>query len=434
MSGCPFSGISVTRSPFAHNPPPNKSEPVLESTSSDMSVPLISQYQFLMDQYVPHKLKKFYELPVYLQNTLFHNELVTRRRNLNSTERVMFACELVDAGNREFNRGQNEKSLMCYEHALGLFLYLEKDDGELTDDTWHLITVGGDDSVDQNAIQTVLIKICVNLSLTMIKLRHYSEAKEVIQRVLAVNNRHSMARLIRGLAVVLNLKSCHYDLDVVMDDIKTGADKHPKYLWAWELAQGKIQCLYYQELAFFKEFFQCVISSIGLPLPKGTEFEHDVIRNIQQKYWNMYKYYITEPEQLSRVQQEIKPIQKIKHKMDWISSLTVNKPYAAMIDKAHNKEIDLKDSNIKTAFESAKRQMIIKSFSECNFNRRILYQCLQETLESYEKPSPKSVECEDECDYWFNWQRGMFMFLVMALIMYWFAIPKSPLLNLAKYY
>lgn len=434
MSGCPFSGIRVTRSPFAHNPPPNKAEPVLEPGSSDMPVPLISRYQFLLDQYVPHKLKKFYELPVYLQNTLFHNELIAKRRSLNATERVMFACELVDAGNREFNRGQSEKSLMCYEHALGLFLYLEKEEGELTDETWRLVTVGGEDAVEQNSIQTVLTKICINMSIVMIKLRHYSEAVEVINRVLAVNNRNPLARLMKGLAVLMNLKSCHYDLQIVLDDIKAGVEKHPRYTWAWELAQGKIQCLYFQELAFFKEFFQCVINSIGLPLPKGVEFEYDVIMSIETKYWQMYKHYLSEPEQLSRVQQEIRPIQKIKHKMDWISALTVNKPYAAMLDLARQLEIDLKDSKISTAFEAAKRQMIIKSFSEGTFNRRILYQCLRETVESYDTPRGKIEESEEETDYWFNWQRGLLFFLLMAILMYWFAVPKSPILNLAKYY
>ena len=93
-----------------------------------------------------------------------------------------------------------------------------------------------------------------------------------------------------------------------------------------------------------------------------------------------------------------------------------------MLTHAKSVGIDLSLSKNRIKFECAKRSMMGKIFNKGNFNRRILYQCIQETMTEFETAS--DVEDKLEKEYTF-WKRNVIFLLILALIVYMSTSPST---------
>lgn len=92
-----------------------------------------------------------------------------------------------------------------------------------------------------------------------------------------------------------------------------------------------------------------------------------------------------------------------------------------MAKHAEAEGINTSDITIDNAFEGVKRLEIVKTFKEGRYNQRLLYQCIQEVMEEFEK-TPKKVEPIEE-EGWFTWQKGLIMFFICAFLIYIYATP-----------
>lgn len=84
---------------------------------------------FNWDKKKNKKLKReiFDAYPIYLKHTLFHNddENMIKVRKLEVSQRFFVYEKFRERGNKLFNQGEYEDSVLLYERALSIFKWLE---------------------------------------------------------------------------------------------------------------------------------------------------------------------------------------------------------------------------------------------------------------------------------------------------------------------
>ncbi|CAG9329322.1 unnamed protein product [Blepharisma stoltei] len=425
MYGCPFfmqsSSKGTIKSPFAVNKTQRADDPISFQIIQDYSKPYISPYIDSFARYKPEKFPCFYDLPFYLQNSLFHHTFISRHRKTEFTNKVMIANELRESGNKNFHKGHFFKAFMCYDHCLGLFSWIELESQE-DDEGLRIIQNPEMDELNEKARKGMISQVLLNLAAALIKMRNFKEALEVLKEAVLVSPKNLKNNGMRAICRAANKESDIATLQLALDDATKAVEKHSVYQAIIEKINEILQDKYQEECLFYKNFFKCVKDYSGVRPNTDYEFEHTVIKKLENKYQNMLIYY-RESDILGKVEEEHREVVKVCSKMNWISNLSLNSPSILMAKHAEAAGLNTSDISIDNAFEGAKRLEIVKSFKEGKYNQRLLYQSIQETMEEFER-NPKKEEVEEE-DGWFTWQKGLIMFLICAILIYIFSTPSK---------
>eukprot|EP00358_Blepharisma_japonicum_P004638 CAMPEP_0202946544 /NCGR_PEP_ID=MMETSP1395-20130829/9318_1 /ASSEMBLY_ACC=CAM_ASM_000871 /TAXON_ID=5961 /ORGANISM="Blepharisma japonicum, Strain Stock R1072" /LENGTH=230 /DNA_ID=CAMNT_0049647215 /DNA_START=590 /DNA_END=1278 /DNA_ORIENTATION=- len=226
----------------------------------------------------------------------------------------------------------------------------------------------------------------------------------------------------RAICRAANKESDIAALQLALDDATKAVEKYSEYRAVVDKINEILQDKYQEECLFYKNFFKNVKDYSGVRPNTDYEFEHTVIKKLENKYQNMLIYY-RESDILGKVEEEHREVVKVCSKMNWISNLSLNSPSILMAKHAEAAGLDTSDISIDNAFEGAKRLEIVKSFKDGKYNQRLLYQSIQETMEEFER-NPKKEEIEED-DGWFTWQKGLIMFLICAILIYIFSTPSK---------
>jgi len=420
---CPFSigkSQKPQRSPFGHNPPPKSNDPVFFEDHEEYLLPYISPYHSSFFRFHSDASSSFFELPFYLQNSCFHHDYIARFRSMPFMQKSMMANELREAGNRNFNQGLYRKAYMNYEHSIGVFVYVELH----KDNSFELFQSPEEDPREEKVRKGLLLQSLLNMAVCLIKMRNFEECRKCLDDSLMLSPYNLRAKAIRAMNVLYNKASKLFDLNLARDDASRAAEVHPEYQRLLELIDDRIHREYGKECKFYTKFFKEVKCYSGIKPASNYEFEHTVIKKLHQEYIDMLKYYSETEEVFSKVSEESKDVQKVLVKMNWIAELSPHKPSMLMARHASAEGVNLESNTIDDAFEGAKRVMICRAFNKGKYNKRILYKNIQEALQEFEQ-RPQKVEFNEEEEYWFTWQRGLLIFLVLSALLYFLASPSK---------
>ena len=128
----------------------------------------------------------------------------------------------------------------------------------------------------------------------------------------------------------------------------------------------------------------------------------------------MQEYY-KDTELYGKVVAERKEVQRIYMEMRRILKLSIGDDNRVMLGYAKAAGINLNSNLNLLRFESAKRSMISKCFNKGNFNRRLLYQCIQEVMLDHEKAADSSDKTDSELAFW---KHSLFCSILLAIIVY----------------
>ncbi|CAG9316296.1 unnamed protein product [Blepharisma stoltei] len=425
MSGCPFFTLAPSKgtikSPFAINKTHRVDDPSCFQFTQDYSKPYISPYIDAFARYKPEKFPCFYNLPFYLQNSLFHHTFISRHRKTEFTNKVMIANELRESGNKNFHKGHYFKAFLCYDHCLGLFSWIEMESQE-DDENLKIIQNPEEDQLNEKSRIGMISQVLLNMAAALIKLRNFKEALDVLKEAILISPKNQKNNGMRAICRAANKESDISALQLALDDANKAAGKFAEYRTVIDYINEILREKYQEECQFYKNFFKNVKEYSGTRPNTDYEFEHTVIKKLECKYQNMLIYY-RESDILGKVEDEHREVVKVCSKMNWISNLSLNSPSVLMSKHAEAVGLDISDISIDNAFEGVKRLEIVKSFKEGKYNQRLLYQSIQETMEEFERnPKKEEIEEDEGC---FTWEKGLIMFLICAILIYIFSTPSK---------
>ena len=397
-----------SRNPFSKIPEPISVDPQPFLDDRSYPLPYISPYSDLFHKFSVSKLNSLKSIPFHYRSTIFHHAYVTKFRKSELLSKISVANELKEAGNRNFFKGKYDKAILCYEHGIGLFKYLE-----ILEDNSIRIIVPETDPSDISARNGILVKLLLNYSLALIKMKNFPEAEVLLEEASSLISIPDI-KIIQAICKGNNLQSTISDLTEYVDFLSSISKNNKLYS---EL-QHKFQLILFEiqkeSCRFFSDFFNEFTNEISLKPNTGFDLEFNVIQKAEEKYRKMIEFY-QESEVLTKVIHERAEVIRVYSEMLRIKSLQVADSDDIMLAYAKNVGIDLTLARNRIKFECVKRSMMGKVFNKGNFNRRLLYQCIQETMTEFENAS----EIEDKLEKEYNfWKRNVIILLILALIVY----------------
>jgi tetratricopeptide (TPR) repeat protein len=421
MSGCPFASKGMTGSgcpfaskrkaikePFSHAPEPVALDPILNTIDPDYCMPYISPYFESFNKFSLKKPSPLAGIPFYLQNSIFHQQFIIKYRKSDFMTKALVANDLRESGNRKYQRGMYEKAAVCYEHGLCLFKY-----GEVIENDAIKIFTTEIDATDTSAYNGMILQLCMNYAITLIKMKHFYEAQLILSEAFSLSNSREL-KVLEALCKLNNIESGLEEISELKDIIIASGSIKPEYSALESQFSRLILELTQKSSNFFQDFFKEF--SIGvMHTPKSKfQLEVNVIEKLNDKYTNMIEYY-RGSEILSRVLAERKDVLKVFYEMKKIKSIKSNDCNILMRAHAKQTGIDLSSPKFLNRLESAKISMITKCFNKGSYNKRLLYACIQESINEFENKSV--VQDKLEIEYQF-WKRNLIFVLFLAVVVY----------------
>ena len=165
---------------------------------------------------------------------------------------------------------------------------------------------------------------------------------------------------------------------------------------------------YKAECSLYRRILDDTIGLIGVSHPDEAVFELRVVQKLIEK------------SRTGKRPEEIIQAQKVLCKMQKIIKLSPKNRLLMRV--AEKKKVDLSDFNVIAAFESDKRQSLSSIFSQACFDKKMLCQCIQESM--IDKVSRKHGK-EDT----FHWEQAAMFFLIAVLVIHFFFSPSNFLSN-----
>ena len=400
MSGCPFfSSKKPSKNPFPAAPPAISLDPMPFISSRSYPLPYTSPYSILFYKFSLSKNNSLTSLPFHYRNSLFHNTYITKHRKSDFLAKVSMANQLRESGNRNFHKGKHEAAALCYEHAIGLFKYAElQEDGESV-----IISVQAEDD-DTQALKGILLKLLGNYIITLVATKNFREAEELIQEAKNISDWMEL-RIIEATCKANNSEVGLQDLLGFSEVFEEAGMSHSEYTGLKEKFDQVVWEAQKKNCEFFSEFFAEFGVETGQKLkPRvkkntGFDLEFSVIEKLDEKYVKMIDYY-HESSTLDKVVLERAEVQRVFAEMKYIKSLQASDANEIMQAQAKTNKIDLFLPRNLLKFECAKKCMLSQVFNKGSFNRRLLYQCIQETMCEFELASDASDKLDSEYKFW----------------------------------
>ena len=309
------------------------------------------------------------------------------------------ANQLRESGNRNFHKGKHEAAALCYEHAIGLFKYAElQEDGESV-----IISVQAEDD-DTQALKGILLKLLGNYIITLAATKNFREAEELIQEAKNISDWREL-KIIEATCKANNSEVGLQDLLGFSEVFEEAGMSHSEYTGLKEKFDQVVWEAQKKNCEFFSEFFAEFGVETGQKLkPRvkkntGFDLEFSVIEKLDEKYVKMIDYY-HESSTLDKVVLERAEVQRVFAEMKYIKSLQASDANEIMQAQAKTNKIDLFLPRNLLKFECAKKCMLSQVFNKGSFNRRLLYQCIQETMCEFELASDASDKLDSEYKFW----------------------------------
>lgn len=225
MSGCPFKVIDALKIPFAPSESVSNSDPLIFRSTRQYPRPYISPYHGCFSKFLDTSYPELSSLPFYLQNSLFHQDTIQGHRDSDCTQKVVIANELRESGNRNFSKSLFEKAVLCYEHALSLFIWvkLKREEG-----TAQVVERKEEDQLDETARQSTVCALLGNLGAALIKLRHFGFAEEVLFEAFKRSPGKSRIVLFRAYLRAYNKESDVQLLNLALGDLHRATEEIPE--------------------------------------------------------------------------------------------------------------------------------------------------------------------------------------------------------------
>jgi len=435
MSGCPFSGLSSSPSPHKSL---SDSDIDFEPVPEGYCLPLISPYDSLVKLYVrsqftsktetTHGRVMFENLPLHLQNTLFHPRHIKEMRKREVMEKFIIFADLKSAGNLEYRKGDFRKSLSIHEQTLGLFLYLDllretpdSEDSGVIDSDYELRSSVGKDQQEGKILRDMVVTCYLNMAACALKLSAYSYAFSLCSEAIQILPEYALAYARRAQARISDLECAVREIETAMEDAERAYRLDPKKEYRDLGARGKerIAAEQTKERDFFAGFFASVKKFGWIESNLRTEeleLEHLLIRKMAEKYAEMLKFYeeSEKREKLALIRQEMQVVLGVCQKMNWIQRISPTSPSAIMAEEAQRAGLDLTDSKTQDIVECVKRMSISSSFSGPKYNDQLVKYCIDLcTSEGLRRQQQGPAETS-----WSWWLWALFVLLGSWLICY----------------
>lgn len=414
MSGCPFFlDKKPSKEPFSNNPQPPACDPSLQVSEREYPIPYISPYEDLFFKFSLTKSNPLKTLSFLYKNTLFHHSYVTKYRNQDFLAKVAIANELRECGNKNFHKGRFDRACLCYEHAFGLFNYAEFSD----EDNVAIIDL----PVGENNLQAkqgLLAQVLINYSITLCKMKHFIESEIILQEASYLSNCKDI-NLALLYCKLSNIETQYQDLNTffpLLSGELAVNKKHAELRKFFELTVYKLQ---QDKCEFFRNFFTEFATDVTVKPKSAFDLELNVIEKLDEKYRKMIVYY-KDSETYNVVLNERREVQKTYIEMLKIKCIKGIDNDEIMLAHAKTAGIDLSMQINQLKFESAKRSLMSKIFNKGNFNRKLLYQCIQEVMNKYEEVAEIQDKADEEYAFW---MRSVVCSIILAIIVYLTATP-----------
>lgn len=411
---CPFfSSQQPIKQPFQNVSEPSSLDPEPFLSVRAYEVPYISPYIDLFHKF--SLSKRTSEIPFHYCNSIFHNSYITNHRESEILNKISMANELREAGNRNFHKENYSNAVLCYEHAICLFKFLElQEDGSL------ILKTADPATEDFHETIGIISKLLENYALALTKMRHFTAAELLIEESKSLNPSFELV-IIEAICKANNEKSGLAELFKYRPVFAEAGKSNAKYKQLEEKFSEILYEVQKKNCVFFNEFFSEFSGENGKkPSGRSFELEFNVVKNLGKKYLKMLEYY-RDSEKLSDVISENSEIQRIYSEMCYIKSLKPSDSNSVMQSYAKSLNIDLLSPSSLYKFESAKKALICKLFNQGRFNKKLLYKCIQEVMTEFESTSESENNLENEYIFW---KRCVFVLLVLAVLIYFSTTPK----------
>lgn len=437
MSGCPFSGQSTGPNPHKSI---SDSDIDFEPSPEGYSLPLISPYDSLVKLYVRSQFTSkteavqgrvmFENLPLHLQNTLFHPKHIKEMRKREIMEKFIIFADLKSAGNLEYRKGDYRKSLSIHEQTLGLFLYLDllretpdSEDSGVIDSDYELRSSVGKDQQEDKILRDMVVTCYLNMAACALKLNAYSYALSLCSEAIHILPDYALAYARRAQAVISDLESSVRSLETGIEDAERAyrIDSKKEYRDLVTKGRERIRAEQAREREFFTGFFASVKKFGWIESNYKTdelELEHLLIRKMVEKYGEMLKFYeeSDKREKLVLIRQEMQVVLAVCLKMNWIQRISPTSPSAIMSEEAQRAGVDLTDSKTQDIIECVKRMNISSSFPGPKYNDQLVKYCIDlctsEGIRRQRQQQPAS-STEKTWNWW--------IWALLVLAISWFA-------------
>jgi hypothetical protein len=363
------------------------------------------------------------EVLFYIPNTLFHEPRVCRKRSQPVLARFLLAEELKQGGNRNFWSGRLQEALMNYEHALGLFDYLVKDGTQ-----WKVVQETLLDAHELSARQGVKRRLLLNCVAVLIKLKHFREARRVLDDGLQNWRMDAETTSLRCWLSAVDLESSVEDLENALCDLKRVVPDSPFKKTLLLKLEERRATLNVEMQKFFNKFLGKLLNYSGKPQAySGLEFEHLVLIKLEGKYTGLFKYLMEMERSALNSRSELQDLKAVITRMNFIQQISPSQPPPILKTLADDIGVDLQDPGILGVFEGTKRQMIVEAFAEGTYNQNLLSYCIEQCHDEQIQTVAKLKPVESEG--FFTWQLGLSLFLLFAYGIYCYIEQTSSVLG-----
>lgn len=357
-----------------------------------------------------------HNLPPYLCNTLAHPLQLKKLRSMGIMEKLAPFDDFKKEGNRLYHIEDYEKALDCYEHAYGIYKYLETKNKDNYEDVEVIISQGK--NKEENTYRDfALISVLKTISLSFAHLRNFSEAYEAISEALELKPCDPKLLVLRAKFVLSNLKE--QNLQGALNDIEKAIENDQSYSnfkTMFEEITSQRKKIHEEILADLANSYAKCHWGYELELNNEKELEHKIIEKMEEKYYEMIHFYLENNKSgnLVRIREEMKSLQMILYKMDFAYEVDENNQKLLAMIKEKTQEEKEEKINV-AALEAVKRTYVSLIFNEGKFNEQLLAYCMEKCTEE-EKRKQKMQDSKGK-GIWTYMKTSIFV-LVFAIVLY----------------
>lgn len=367
--------------PFIRNPSQTKT-----SNPNELEIELVCPCKYtstLPNQYLSQNNLQGY--PVYLRNTVFHTGHMQKIRILGIDIKLAAYDDFIKEGNKFYHLEDYDRALDCYEHAYGLFKYIEgKGEGGSILDHYDIVFTEGKNELEIDLRNKALTTVLGNFVHTFVKLRNFKEAGEAVKESLELKPNDPDLLIIQAKIRLCNLS--YRNLPKVLKSIKKVVKINKKYEFMLQKYKENLE----NRNKLIEKIYQKIIRSYVKSkweeentVSAEKELEHRIIEKMQEKYYEMIEFYLQNNKSgnLIRIREELKGVQLILFKMN----------LAFSIDGKDEKFLEILNSQsgkrevAGTVLDMVKRVYISMRFKERKLNEQLLTYCMGKCSEEERK-------------------------------------------------
>lgn len=329
--------------------------------------------------------------PVYLRNTVFHTSHMQKIRTLGVEAKLAAFDDFIKEGNKFYHLEDYDRALDCYEHAYGLFKYIEgKGEGNMSLEHYDVVITEAKIDSEIEIRNKALITVLSNFTHTFVKLRNFKEAGEAVKESLELKPNDPDLLIMQAKIRLCNLS--YKNLPKVLKSIKKVVKINQKFEFMLQKYKENLEA----RNQIIEKIYSKIISSYvkskwegGNTVSVEKELEHKIVEKMQEKYYEMIEFYLenNKSSNLNRVREELKELQMVLFKMDLAFSIDgKDEKFLDMLyAKNGSKEV------FPDALDSVKRFYISIAFNERKLNEQMLAYCIEKCSEEEERKKQKTV-------------------------------------------